>query len=522
VEKIEPGSVSSFLIIEVSGHMLKRPLTQRWIAVCLSLLVTGSFLPASFAEGDASVYQKLTEYENVLFGKADTALPVEKRLQNIEKQLFGKPAKGGSTSRRLEAVEKAVNGSKYLPPVAPELDRSEFAPQPKKAPESSTMPARDIDNQDEAPLPADAADRTKGLLRDAMQFYSQGKIADAERLYQKVLAIDFRNADANYNLGAIAESKNDLNSARRYYSTALKANPGDYEIQDALKAVQEKLKNQPIASASPAPTASEAAPGGPVAAGDRAIAEVAAASYKKGNFDDAIQRLAYLARKNPYDANTQFALGQAFRGKGDLTNARKHLRSAASLDPKNDLYVKTLNDIESLAEDGSGSSGNNGSSGNGSSGNGNGSSGNGSGSTGWESTEQPGHPGDRHSGNGGDGSNDVTPFVGLPNNRSSSAGSDLADAENYLRRNSGNGIMIGSVSGFGTPMWGGGGGGGWGMPMMLGTASGTTRLTRIMGSSLSGAAFGALNNRGLPGGMSRGAMRGAMYGGLFGLMTGGF
>ena len=457
------------------------------------IVVALSFLPATYAQDGTTVYQKLNQNESVLFGKPESSLPIEKRLQNIEKQLFGKAKKGGSISERIDAVEKIVSGSKYLPPVAPEMDRSEFAPLPKKAPENPSLSTKDAESETKQILPAADSDRIKGLLRQAMQYYSQGKIADAERLYEQVLAIDFRNADANYNLGAIAESKKDFNSARRYYTAALRANPGDYDIQDALKAIQQNLRNEMPAGASrlDAPDRTEA---GPVAAGDKAIAAVAAASYKNGNFDDAIQRLAYLARKNPFDANTQFALGQAFRGKGDTANASKHLRSAASLDPKNDLYVKTLNEIESQTEDRDMSA---------------------NGNTAY------GNMPSRHSGQSG--SNDVTPFVGLPDSSSSSKNSDLADVENYLRRNSGSGVMIGSVTGFGNPLMGGNFfGGTGGMPLMLGTPSGATRLTRVMGSSLSGAAIGAMTNMRQPGGWSKGAMRGAMYGGLFGLVTGGF
>ena len=491
--------------------MSKRSVSIRLSSLGLSIMLAACSLTPTFAEGTVSVYQKLGQYETVLFGKADTSMPVEKRLQNLEKQLFGKANKDGSSSERLVAIEKVMSGSKYMPPIAPEMDRSEFAPEPKMAPENPELSTKEINDPRDAPLPADASDRTKGLLRQAMQAYSQGKIPDAERLYQQVLAVDFRNADANYNLGAIAESKNDLKSAQRYYSAALKANPGDGDTQDALRAVQQKLKMQPASATASAPTgagsgasaasSADSLEGAPVTAGDKAIALEAAQSYKKGDFDDAIQKLAFLARKNPYDANTQFALGQAFRGKGDMPNAAKHLRSAAQLDPRNDLYVKTLNDLLSQSDDPQTAS----------------------------AGGDPAYGGAASTGGRQGGNNDVQPFVGLPasNNDSFNNNTDMAAAENYMRRNSGNGMMMGSVSGFGGPMGGMGMGGmgmggmGMGIPM-LGTASGGTRLTRVMGAGLSGAAMGAMMSRGQPGGMSRGAMRGAMYGSLFGLMMGGF
>lgn len=483
--------------------MSKFMTTKRFGSICLSLAIClGAWQPVVLADS-SSIYTKLGEYERTLFGTADTSEPVEKRLQRIEKQLFGKASKGSITGDRINAIEKVMSGKAYLPPIAPEMDRSEFAPTPQKAPENPTVEAKQIDRQDDAPLPADSGDRVKGLLRQAMQSYSQGKTTEAERLYQQVLGIDFRNVDANYNLGAIAETKNDLAAAKRYYSAALKGNPGDPDITDAMRSVDQKLKKQEMAQAAEsAQSTSSSSNNPPITEADRAIAQQAAEAYRKGNFDEAISKLGYLARKNPYDPNTQFALGQAYRGKGNSTEALKHLRSAATLDPRNDMYVKALNDAQTQVED-------------------------------QRTASTPGSYGDNNlastSGNNGSGSSggssDVTPFTGLPgsNDDSSSAGSGISAIDNYLRRNggSGSGMYVGSVSGYGSPgIYGGSMMGGF--PMMLGTASGGTRLRRVMTSSLTGAAIGAMSNRGYPGGMSKGAMRGAMYGGLFGLLMGGF
>jgi hypothetical protein len=258
--------------------------------------------------------------------------------------------------------------------------------------------------------------------------------------------------------------------------------------------VQAKLKSQPVASA-PNSSSDDALIGAPATAGDRAIASEAAESYKKGNFDDAIQKLGYLARKNPYDANTQFALGQAFRGKNKTSEALKHLRSAATLDPKNDMYVKALNDVQSQADEQQTAS---------------------------AADAGAGGGGGSSAGSAGAGSG-VQPFVGLPGSDSSQSAlansGDLAAVQNYLNRNAGN-VMIGSATSYGT--MGGSGFSPFGGGMMMGTSPGSTRLRRVVSSSLSGAAMGAMMNRGYPGGMSKGAMRGAMYGGLFGLMLGGF
>ncbi len=469
---------------------------NRFNKSCLCLALSFLFAaPVSFAESGVSIFQQVSGYEEILFGKADTGTQLDKRLQKLEKELFGKNAdKNDSPKERITAIEKVMSGktgSLYLPPVAPELDRSEFAPLPKQAPSNPGLQENSVYNDLDAPQPADRADKVKGLLRQALKNYSDGNTQDAERLFKQVLALDFRNADANYNLAAIAESKGELSQAKNYYTAALKASPGDLEIQDAINSINDRLsKENKVLSKTPAPVPSSRL-SAPVTAQDRAIAQEAATAYKNGNFDDAISKLGYLAKKNPLDANTQFALGQAYRGKGKEQDALRHLRSAATLDPKNDLYVKSLSDLQSqvdekqLASSGS--------------------------SAGAEAR-----------------SNDVTPFVGLPKDGSNSAPSiagvrsvsDMAAVEAYLRRNAGN-VMIGSVT-YGRPGFSGNSIYGNSMPMTFGSMPGSTRLKRALGSTLQGAAVGALQNRSYPGGMSRGAMRGAMYGGLYGLMMGGY
>lgn len=469
--------------------------------LALTLMLSIGFPPALLAaEPSVSIYQKLGEYEQLLFGSTQGTLPIEKRLQNLEKQLFGKIEKKGDTGTRVAAIDKVMNGkesSTYLPPMAPGLDRSQFAPEPKQAPENAAVDNNAISRVEDAPPAADSSDRIKGLLRQAMQLYSQGKTAEAEKVYKTVISIDFRNTDANYNLGAIAESNGDLSAAQRYYSAAAKSSPQDADIQDALATVQNKLRSKPAQPSTPmtAPSRHEIANTGTTTAADKQVAAEASAAYRNGQFDQAIQKLGYLARKSPLDANIQFALGQAYRGKGNQQEALRHLRAASTLNPKNDLYLKTLNDAQSQMD---------------------------------QQQEQTASGGDTidsptydvaKSAPGPTG--EITPFAGLP---SSNGGDEFnnSDIENYMRRN---GAMSGSVSAFGNRGGFGGLGGamaGFGIPVGTGTAPGGTRLRRVVQSGIAGAAMGAFAGRGAPGGMSRGAMRGGMTGALYGLMLGGF
>lgn len=457
--------------------------------------------------GQTTDNNRLSRYETVVLGQTRDGRSEESRLADIEKQIFGKSQKG-TFNQRLDAIGKLVEGkstSNYFPPIPPVMDRSEFAKEPVPAPKglsdnANYEQAAGQDRGAQLPDVASSDDRVHGMLRQAMALYSRGKVADAQKIYQQVLAIDFHNGDANFNLGAIAEDKGDLQSAAKYYSAASAANPSDREVADALKGVQTKLKNQP------APQPQIAFQETENSAALKQIADDAAASFKKGNFDEAIAKLNYLARKNPYDANTQFALGQAYRAKGNEAEALKHLRAAVTLNPKNDLYMRTANEAE------------------------------------------------QHNQRAVAANNDptpagqITPFQGIPTSErrgtaydgigmgSGSIGgsgltsSQVAQLGGFLMQAMP--LMTGSVQSYGygypgggmmAPVGGLGGLGGLGGMSSYGYGYpaygvGGTRISRMMRSALTGAAMGAVQNRGNPGG----SQRGAVYGGLYGLMTGGY
>lgn len=439
-----------------------------------------------FAQSFSSTeYDRLPNYEKIVFGEAKTGTSAEKRLQLIEKQIFGK-VQNGTPEQRLDAIGKLVDShstSTYFPPIPPQLDRSEFAKTPVQPPEN----VKASSSTDSAPPVAETEDRVHEMLRQAMALYSQGKNHDAQRIYQQVLGLDFQNTDANFNLGSMAEDRGDFQAASKYYATAAATSPNDQEIRDALKSVQIKLKNQSIATApkpsNSIPTSEESS------AALKQIAGDAANLYKNGKYDEAIAKLNYLAKLTPYDANTQFALGQAWRAKGNNNEALKHLRSATTLNPKNDLYLSTLNQVQKSA-----------------------------------STDGP-----LKASNDQDPAGQITPFQGLPaaDTRSAASAYDplgLAQIQNLLN-SAMPGVIVESygINSGGTGLPGasyGNYGAGYGYPMM--PANGGTRLTRVVRSSLAGAAYGALSNRGYAGGMSEGAKRGALYGGLMELMTGGY
>ena len=62
-------------------------------------------------------------------------------------------------------------------------------------------------------------------LQQGVAAHKEGKLQDAERLYQAILQTQPRHPDANHNLGVIAVSVNKADAALPLFKTALEGNP---------------------------------------------------------------------------------------------------------------------------------------------------------------------------------------------------------------------------------------------------------------------------------------------------------
>ena len=62
-------------------------------------------------------------------------------------------------------------------------------------------------------------------LQQGVAAHKEGKLQDAERLYQSVLQSQPKHPDANHNLGLIAVSVNKADTALPLFKAALEANP---------------------------------------------------------------------------------------------------------------------------------------------------------------------------------------------------------------------------------------------------------------------------------------------------------
>ena len=138
--------------------------------------------------------------------------------------------------------------------------------------------------------------------------------------YLKALEIDPSNATILANIGSAFQQKGDLQNALAYYSKALKTDPNNAVAREGAKATQEALQDKQMTDTSNA----------------------AAALFKQGKFDDAIQKYQQLIQINPKEPGTHFDLGATYQAKKDFDSAISEYKTAIALDPANANYKKAL------------------------------------------------------------------------------------------------------------------------------------------------------------------------------------
>lgn len=96
---------------------------------------------------------------------------------------------------------------------------------------------------DETPVPAPESNKTRSrrFLKEGARLHRLGEHAEAERLFKNAVALDPRNPDAFYNLGALAEGRGDLVDALTQYRAGLHLLPDDKALKEAVESMETKL-----------------------------------------------------------------------------------------------------------------------------------------------------------------------------------------------------------------------------------------------------------------------------------------
>lgn len=83
--------------------------------------------------------------------------------------------------------------------------------------------------------------RSKRFLKEGARLHRIGEYEDAERLFKQAVAMDPRNPDAFFNLGALAEGRGDLVDALTQYRAGLALMPQDKSLKEAVESMETRL-----------------------------------------------------------------------------------------------------------------------------------------------------------------------------------------------------------------------------------------------------------------------------------------
>lgn len=231
------------------GRLQKMTVRSR---VCLSaaLLVLFCQLPPVQAAGGSSAAPvRLSAIESVIDGGSRAGKSISGRVKELEMKVFGK-TKAGSLNDRISALEEfaGISRSEIMPPLPPERDKRNStagsnAGSGKLNPGSGKASAGSA-KAGAGSGKASAGSGQKDLdrsLEEAVSLHSQGKVSQAEKSLRQILEISPGNADAYFSLGAIAETRGDLQAALDFYTSAAQANPNDSEATEAAAELSRKI-----------------------------------------------------------------------------------------------------------------------------------------------------------------------------------------------------------------------------------------------------------------------------------------
>jgi tetratricopeptide (TPR) repeat protein len=171
--------------------------------------------------------------------------------KTLHPKLTGKSLDQKSISKPLDPkVANKASAPKLAKPLEPKLDSkaldSKLTTKPPNANGNSNVSSQ--------PSPAQL------LLKQGMAAHKAGNHQVAEDKFRRVLTMEPRNADAFFNLGALAETRGDLIGALTHYRAALGINPLDRQLQDAVGSVEDQVANQNGTASSIAPKSHSASP----------------------------------------------------------------------------------------------------------------------------------------------------------------------------------------------------------------------------------------------------------------------
>ena len=82
------------------------------------------------------------------------------------------------------------------------------------------------------------------ILNEALKYHHEGKLAEADNLYLKVLSLDKNDFNANHLHGCILSQRNDYEDAIKFITRAVEIIPSNYEANNNLGIAYKNLKDK--------------------------------------------------------------------------------------------------------------------------------------------------------------------------------------------------------------------------------------------------------------------------------------
>jgi tetratricopeptide (TPR) repeat protein len=164
-------------------------------------------------------------------------------------------------------------------------------------------------------------------LQFALQHHQQGRLHEATRLYQALLAVQPEHLEALHLLGVVAHQQGDHARAALLIGRAIAGNPNNAMYHANLAEAHRALGQFDEADAS-CRVALRLRPHYP-----EAVNNLGMALLDQGKTDDALVAFAEALRLKPDFATASNNLGNALRLRGELSEAETHFRRAVAMDP---------------------------------------------------------------------------------------------------------------------------------------------------------------------------------------------
>lgn len=319
------------------------------IALLFSIAIGSMFAGSALADNNAT----LEKLEKWLFFATFPTENDEDRIKRLEERTFGE-ATEGTVDDRLKKLDEVLsqrqkekedqekpaanpapssgassspeNNFGSSPGVSDSTSSSSQRPVSSTRANSGANDAEAVKERQRIAVQAAREQEMHDLLQEGAKLWRARQGPEAVERFEQVLRLDPQNPDAHFSIGVIKEAQGKLKEARDHYVLAAQKNPDNHDYDDAIAAVNRKL---------------QAAPQDP----NRALLEKANAAFKRGEYISAVNLYKEAEEKNPKQASVKYSLGATYLMMKDHFNALEYFKLAQQLEPNNEKYTKSYNDL---------------------------------------------------------------------------------------------------------------------------------------------------------------------------------